>query len=372
MISVCRGIYQSQNRIVIFIPKKEDLISKVRQLDGRRWCSVLKCWHIPYDARQWKYFKYLFDGIPYKVDDNRSLEIPVTYQLKSKKTKAIYEPPKHYQAILDLEQQLRLKRYSLHTLKSYKNHFQAFLWHYNEIKPEEITMKQIRAYFIARIKERNISESTQNSMINAIKFYYEQVLGGDSMYFQNLRPKRPKQLPNVLSEEEVIRLINAVDNLKHKCILMMIYSAGLRLSEVINMRLDDLHEDQKVVHIKGGKGKKDRISILSSKLIDILHEYYVIYEPKYWLFEGQEKGQYSASSIQQILRRAVKRSKVNAYATPHTLRHSFATHLLERGMDLRQIQQLLGHNSVKTTEIYTHITDATRAKFKSPLDNLKF
>ena len=134
----------------------------------------------------------------------------------------------------------------------------------------------------------------------------------------------------------------------------------------------DIRKDQKVVYIKGGKGKKDRVSVLSDKALDSLRKYYVTYRPKYWLFEGQDGGQYSVRSVQNIFRKAVKRSKINAYATVHTLRHSFATHLLERGTDLRQIQQLLGHDSIKTTEIYTHITDATRAKLKSPLDHLTF
>jgi integrase/recombinase XerD len=161
-----------------------------------------------------------------------------------------------------------------------------------------------------------------------------------------------------------------IKNLKHKTILMLIYSGGLRIGESIRLRKEDIHFDRRSIFIKGGKGKKDRYTILSDKMILLLRNYLSAYEPDYWLFEGQDGGQYSKSSIQKIFRRAVSKAKVNPFSTVHTLRHSFATHLLERGMDLRYIQELLGHSSSETTQIYTHITRKAQQKFVSPLDHL--
>jgi len=175
-----------------------------------------------------------------------------------------------------------------------------------------------------------------------------------------------------LSEEEVMRIINSVKNLKHKAILLTIYSAGLRISEVINLRIADIDSSRKTIIIKGAKGKKDRNSLLSEKLLIILRNYFKEYKPKDWLFEGQEGEQYAESSIQHIFHKACQDAKILKKATVHTLRHSFATHLLERGTDLRYIQELLGHSSSKTTEIYTHITHKGMEQIKSPLDNLEF
>jgi integrase/recombinase XerD len=168
----------------------------------------------------------------------------------------------------------------------------------------------------------------------------------------------------------VIRLLKATENIKHKCILLTIYSAGLRLSELIKLRKQDLLLDQKMIAIKGGKGKKDRFTLLSDKLLSHLTIYYEHYKPTYWLFEGQEGGQYSNRSVQQILRKAVEISGVNPLATVHTLRHSFATHLIHKGVSLRHIQELLGHESSKTTEIYTHLTGDQLRVVKSPLEGL--
>ena len=193
---------------------------------------------------------------------------------------------------------------------------------------------------------------------------------GQPRTFYELRPRKEKKLPGVFSEQEVLRLLGAVRNVKHRTILMLIYSGGLRIGESIRVRKEDVSFDRKTIFIKAGKGKKDRYTVLSDKMIDQLRGYLDSYQPDYWLFEGQNGGQYSSSSIQKVFRRAVKASGVNPYSTVHTLRHSFATHLLERGMDLRYIQELLGHSSSETTQIYTHITSKARNKLVSPLDFL--
>lgn len=264
------------------------------------------------------------------------------------------------------------------TIKSYKSHFRFFLAAHNDTDPQEITEEQIKTYFLKRIKQDRISESTQNQLINAIKFYYEKVLDRDKIIIYPDRPKRPLQLPDVLSEEEVVQLILATKNIKHTCILMLLYSAGLRLGEVVNLKIKDINASQMKIFVKAGKGKKDRHTILSQKALEYLEAYLNEYNPTEWLFEGQYGGRYSKRSVQNVFNRAKKKSGVNPYATVHTLRHSFATHMLERGSSLRYIQVLLGHQSSKTTEIYSHastqlstgITLKDLDQQKSPLDFL--
>jgi site-specific recombinase XerD len=271
-------------------------------------------------------------------------------------------------ALSQAEQKLILKGYSQHTLRNYKSELAVFLKYFENIDLKQITKDQIESYVYHLISKYKIGESRQNSAINAIKFYYEQVLGMPREYYNIQRPKRASQLPNTLSVEEVFKLINAPDSIKHKAILYTIYAAGLRMSELLNLRVKDIRSDEGYIFIKGAKGKKDRHTVLSDYLLKLLRGYYKKYHPSYWLFEGQEGGKYSATSVQSIFRRAQKKSGANPWSTPHTLRHSFATHLLENGENLRNIQILLGHESSRTTEIYTHVVGINNKKVKNPLD----
>jgi site-specific recombinase XerD len=264
---------------------------------------------------------------------------------------------------------LTLKNYSPNTIRTYKSMLQEFLEYYKKLDPAKITEEQIRDYLLFLLDERKISISYQNQSINAIKFYYEQILGRPVRTYYIQRPKKEKILPNVLSEQEVLQILNNTDNLKHKTILSLIYSAGLRRGELINLKIKDIDSQRMYVIIRQGKGRKDRYSILSEKVLELLRRYVKQYKPVIWLFEGQFGGQYGASSIQHILKDAVAASKIRKRVTVHTLRHCFATHLLERGTDIRYIQELLGHQSSKTTEIYTHITQRGLGKIKSPLDS---
>jgi site-specific recombinase XerD len=174
----------------------------------------------------------------------------------------------------------------------------------------------------------------------------------------------------VLSQQEAAAILKALSNIKHRCLLQLLYSGGLRISEVINLKLSDVQSRRNLLLIRGGKGRKDRTTLLSGRLLEELRQYYLQYKPKAWLFEGQDGGVYSVESIRKVFRAALKKAGINREATPHTLRHSFATHLLEQGTDLRYIQELLGHSSSKTTEIYTHITQQGLGKIFSPLDRL--
>ncbi|MDD3051023.1 MAG: tyrosine-type recombinase/integrase [Candidatus Cloacimonetes bacterium] len=204
-----------------------------------------------------------------------------------------------------------------------------------------------------------------------VKFYYEKVLERPVEKYFVPRPRKEKKLPEVLSEEEVTKILKQISNLKHQCIIYLIYSAGLRLSEVVHLKIEDIHSDRKQIFIRSAKGNKDRYGILSETVLQLLRNYYKEYKPQLWLFEGQKREQYSRRSIQKIFKEALLLSGVKKNASIHTLRHSFATHLLEHGTDLRYIQELLGHKSSKTTEIYTHITASARGKIRSPLDNLE-
>ncbi|MEM6771538.1 MAG: tyrosine-type recombinase/integrase, partial [Bacteroidota bacterium] len=280
------------------------------------------------------------------------------------------ELPAHWQAALHrTEEQLKVKRYSWRTVKSYLSHLRSFFAAHPDVGLEDISQDRIRTYIVNRAEQGSFSESTQNQMLNALKFWLEQVEGRDKILMP-LRPKKRQQLPTVLSVQEVQRLFNAVDNLKHRCILKIIYGGGLRLSEVVHLRIEDVHSDRLQLFVNSGKGKKDRYTTLSQKFLEELREYFKVYRPDYWLFEGQTGGQYSVRSVQAVLKKAVKKSEINPRCTVHTLRHSYATHLLERGTSLRHIQELLGHANSTTTEIYTHVSNTEMQRVRSPLDDL--
>lgn len=338
----------------------------MKGIPGSRWTAKENCWHIPYQKDAYAQLKRLFGKAQIIVLAKR----PEVKKRKGKYPSKIQYSSLDYKEELNrLEERLMIQRYSFNTIKVYKNFFAQYLAYFPDRHPEHLKKEDIVKFLLSSSKEKKWSDSAQNQAVNALKFYYEKVLGQERTFYE-LRPRKSKRLPGVFSEEEVISLFKAIHNLKHKAILMVIYSAGLRIGESIRLRKEDIDFHRKTVFVKAGKGKKDRYSVLSDKVIKLLKGYLEAYNPAYWLFEGQDGGQYSNSSIQKIFRRGVKKAMVNPYSTVHTLRHSFATHLLERGMDLRYIQALLGHSSSETTEIYTHITRKARQKFVSPLDFL--
>lgn len=278
--------------------------------------------------------------------------------------------PSSQTAIDKLHEKLVLKGYSNATLKTYKTFFTRFVCFYNSRDLMTIQKEEIEGYLYKMIITEKLSESAQNQFINAIKFYYEAVRGQPREYYNLQRPKGNKTLPNVLSKDEVKRLISQPKNIKHKAILSLLYSGGLRISELTNLRIEDIRSKEGYIYIKDAKGKKDRRTLLSDKILKLLRRYYKEYKPSYWLFEGHTGGQYSISSIRKIFRNAISSSRINPWATPHTLRHSFATHLLQSGASLRHIQNLLGHSSSKTTERYTHILNVNNKNIQNPIDNM--
>ena len=265
---------------------------------------------------------------------------------------------------------LETKRYSLNTAKMYTSLFSEFIRFFRGKSLREINEIDIKKYMQGIVKQGK-SLSHQNQTINAIKFYYEQVLDMPQRFYEIQRPRQDQKLPSVLSEEEVLKVISATTNLKHKAILVTIYSCGLRLSELLNLKITDVQSDRHLLLIKDGKGKKDRHTILSETTLALLRKYYLAFKPKEYLFEGQNGGRYSGKSVQNIVKHSLKSANIKRPASTHTLRHSFATHLLENGTDLRYIQTLLGHNSPKTTEIYAHVSTKGLRHVVSPIEKLK-
>lgn len=272
--------------------------------------------------------------------------------------------------LFKLEKALVLKQYGSSTIRVYKRMFSVFLIKFENRNLTEVTKDEIEGFIYELIKKSKISESYQNQLINAIKAYYEHALKLPKEYYEIQRPKKTLSIPNVLSKNEVLQIIQHPKNIKHKAILQTIYGCGLRISEVLNLRIVDIHSKDGYLFIKDSKGKKDRKTILPQQLLLLLRTYYKAYRPSYWLFEGQSGSKYSTTSIRNIFRKAVKETNSNPWATVHTLRHSFATHCIENNINIRHLQNMLGHVSPKTTEIYTKTIEINNKTIISPLDLL--
>ena len=262
---------------------------------------------------------------------------------------------------------LELKRYSVSTIKTYVTFFEKFINHYSQRDIDSLDECEIRL-FLQRLIQENKSNSYINQAINAIKFYYEVVCGMPNRFYDMERPRREHRLPQVISREEIFAIIENTNNIKHRCIVELLYSSGLRRSELLNLKLQDIDSKRMLIKIKAGKGNKDRFTILSEKCLAHLRQYFRKWKPEIYLFEGQPGKQYSGASVLKVVKNASSKAKLNKNISPHILRHSFATHLLESGVDLRKIQVLLGHGSTKTTEIYTHVATNTFKSIKNPLD----
>ena len=265
---------------------------------------------------------------------------------------------------------LYIRNYSPRTIASYISSLNNFAEWLIQEKVNQVTDKEVEKYLYHLKKNRNRSISGMKQTVASLKILFTDILKKEIPDSLNIRFRKEEKIPVVLSEEELAAVIKAVNNLKHKVILMTIYSAGLRLSECLALTVADMDFDRNQIRIRQGKGKKDRQTVLSRTLLSEMKDYLIKFCPKIFLFEGQKGGRYSASSVQAIMKRAVKKSGIKKHATVHTLRHSFATHLLENGTDIRFIQELLGHKRLETTQIYTHISKIAFDRIKSPLDRL--
>lgn len=348
-ITLSKGIYNQTPVVYIDFEFLWKIINKMRTFPNARYIQNEKRWYIEKEKFNIDDFKKRFSN---------------DFVLNTNNLKITPHIPEEYTAVM------QRRRYSKNTIASYTKYFADFVGDFENRDLDSITSEEINNYILKLIEEKKISTSQQNQRINAIKFWYEKVLGQEKQLYLIERPRRERKLPDVLDKSEVIKIIEATTNLKHKCILSVIYSAGLRRGELLMLKKEDIDSKRMLIKIRGGKGKKDRYTTLSVKLLALLREYYKQYRPKNWLFEGPGGASYSATSVQQILKRSAKKAGIHRRVHPHMLRHSFATHLLEQGTNLRLIQEILGHESIKTTEIYTHISNAEIQNIKNPLDDI--
>lgn len=269
-----------------------------------------------------------------------------------------------------LGQEMRLRNFSPKTIQAYLYYNKELLRFANYKSPKEITKQDIKDY-LDFLFNSNKSASTVNLAVNALKFYYEQILKR-KFFIPNIgikRPKKDKKLPIVLSKQEIIKMIKVVNNLKHKLIIQILYGSGLRISELVNLQINDIDFNRKIIMIKAGKGKKDRITILPKQILENIDKYLCEWRPLIYLFESHEAGKkMSIRSAQKVVVNAMERADINKLASAHTLRHSFATHLLEAGTSIRYIQELLGHARLETTQIYTKVANNKLREIESPLD----
>jgi integrase/recombinase XerD len=338
--------HKNATRIAVYFEKNADLISRIKKIENAQWSWQKNVWHLPDTEENRKRFKIVTCS---------------NYQ-PSEEGIAQIEKFKHW---------LRSKRYSESTLKTYSDALKSFLIFCNTKAIKDINKDDLIEYNNEYILKNKLSSSYQNQIVNAIKLFFLIIKDSTIEIDKIHRPKREKVLPNVLSKEEIKAILEAHRNLKHKTMLSLIYSCGLRCGELLALKPVHIDSKRNIVLLKNAKGKKDRIVPLSPKILEMLREYYKMYKPQIYLFEGQTSGMpYDARSLQLILKQALKKAGITKPATLHWLRHSYATHLLESGTDLRYIQELLGHNSSKTTEIYTHVSTKSLQQIKSPFDDL--
>lgn len=336
--------HKGESRIAVYFEKNAEWIARVKKLEGVRWSSSLKAWHLTDNEANRLRFK---------------LDLPIVLS------------EIHLQKIAQFKRWLSSKRYSENTIKTYTDALKTFLKYYHNKPIEQITNEDIIAFNNDYILKNKLSASYQNQTVNAIKLFFKEIEGAKLNIELVHRPKREKLLPNVLSKEEIKQILNAPTNIKHKAMLSLIYACGLRRSELLNLKPNDIDSKRGVIIIRQAKGKKDRIAPLSEKIVEMLREYYKTYKPATWLFEGQTMNEkYDERSLASVLKRALEKTNISKPVTLHWLRHSYATHLLENGTDLRYIQELLGHKSSKTTEIYTHVSTKNIQNIKSPFDDL--
>ena len=264
---------------------------------------------------------------------------------------------------------LLLKAYSPHTQSAYLRCARHFASHYLR-SPEEMGEQEIRGFLLHLVRDRKASPATLGMYVNALKFLYNITLKRPEAVKEIPHPKRPKTLPVILSPQEVLRIFAAIRSVKHKAIMATAYAAGLRISEVCGLRIADIDSQRRRIHIRSGKGKKDRYVILGESLLALFRQYYQKVRPKgEYLFPGQKPQRHiTPTAVRQVLRKVIRETGLSKKVTMHTLRHCFATHLLEAGTDIRILQVLLGHSSIRTTLRYTHITDRLIQKLVSPLD----
>lgn len=362
-------LHRNKNWILVQFAKNEKLNKRMSKVPYVQWSLSLKGWLIPDTAA---------NRIKCKLPDKQHMQDQTPKgNIVSQKKESVYKTNRISNGnILQLQkfiQQLTLKAYSSSTIKTYKSEMMTFLQTLQQVSAETMSTQRIKDYLQYCFTTLKLSEATLHSRMNALKFYYEQVLHKEKFFWEIPRPKRPLQLPKLLNEEELRKLFNALTNKKHKAMLFAAYSAGLRVSEIVNLKIEDIDSKRMQIFIQRAKGKKDRYVNLSPILLDILRKYISEYspKPKKYLFESEQTfTAYPTRTVQQIFGNAKQKAGIRKEVGIHSLRHSFATHLLDKGTDIRYIKDLLGHFNIKTTERYLHVSKQKLVNIISPLDDL--
>ena len=374
--------YDGLKFIGIPIPST-DQISRdiVKKMEGRIWHPQEYLWLLPYNQATYDSLKAAFEGklMPPTVKTFRTIKPPqyepkLTLKFKTQSVENIplFEKLNGMQqlAITKLENLLIEERKAYHTMKGYRNIMIHFLFFYKEVKPSQITTEQIKHYIVTRIKDENVSKSTQNQMISTFKAFYGRLLEQHYKVNDLYRPNKEQHLPKTLEPAEIVRLFAQVTNIKHKCMLMLMYGSGLRVGELVRLKWQDLDFIEKTVFIHNGKNYKDRYTILSENTISFLQKYKTDYKATDWVFESPDGGHYSERSVQQFFGDALAKARIDKQVSTHSLRHAFATQLLKAHTDLDFVRKVMGHASIKTTQIYLHVLKTDLTKTRSPLDDL--
>ena len=347
------GMYDDKK--VIFVRFKYNVVLKnelKEKFPTAKWSVSLKSWYLP---------------------DTNSIRKEIGMTPKTEPGKAVISQihPVNHAALKRMHELLLLKAYSPHTIKTYCTEFAQLLYLLKDTPVDTLSPQRLRSYLLYCVTNLNLSENIIHSRMNAIKFFFEQVLHREKFFFEEIpRPKKKSSLPKVLSKNDIVKIFAHVDNLKHLMMLKLCYGMGLRVSEIVNLKISDIDSGRMSVHIEAAKGKRDRYVTLPSSILEDLRKYYRVYRPKIFLFEGQYGGQYAIRSVQAVFKSAMQKAKINKSVGIHGLRHSYATHLLECGTDMYFIQKLLGHKDIKTTEIYAKVSNRQLGNIKSPLDDL--
>ena len=379
--------------IAICFTNSRALNDIVKRMPGIKWSHTNKCWWLPLSKENYTMISHSIGN--HATIDNSLLK---TFLQKRKQVKAVEIPasapekkalpmpkaignkpayklcPANLTALEKFIQQLQLKAYSPSNIKTHRNEFMQLLQILKTKAVDSLQVDDIKRYMLYAMKKEGITENTAHSRLNALKFYYEQVLGREKFFGEIPRPKKISQLPKVFNQDEIAAIINSLQNKKHKVMLMLAYRAGFRVSEVVALKTYNIDSSRMVILIKEAKGKKDRIESLSPVMLVMLREYALAYKPekKGYLFEGSTKGAaYSTRSLQEVIQAAKSKAGVLKPGSIHCLRHSFATHLIDKGTDVTMIQKLSGHNDIKTTLRYLHTSNKDLLKIISPLDDLK-
>lgn len=351
LIEAIPAVHRDKKILIIRFDYDTAAVKRFKKLPGARWSHTLKSWYLPDTVAYRKQF-----GIAEKSPAGKAVLLQ------------IHEV--NLPALQKMEERLILKNYSSSTRKTYLIEFAQLLYTLKKNPVEQLSYDKLRKYFAWCLREHKISANQLHSRINAIKFYFENILKKEDFYFEIPRPKKPLLLPKVIGEDAVVKLLAAAENPKHKLLLSLVYGMGLRVSEICALKIEDIDSKRMQVNIVCAKGMKDRYANLPHSILEKLREYYKLYRPKKYLFEGQYELQYSVRSAQQVFKQYLQKAGINKNVGIHSLRHSFATHLLENGTDISIIQQMLGHNDIKTTLRYLSVSKKELGKIESPLDKI--